>query len=276
MFEEIIKIEGDKTGPTSIVLAGVHGNEQCGVKAMQKTLAYTKIERGIVLFGYGNPRAIEQNKRYTEANLNRLFQDDSKLSDEQRASYEYQRAQYLKKYLNKANALLDLHASETKKSKPFAICEANANDIVKYLPVDIIVSGFDDVEPGGTDYYMNKQGKIGICLECGYRDDTQAIDIAQKGIITFLQAQGHIVNNINPKQATRIQIQTLYKTKTNNFTLSKNFYDFEYITKHQLIGSDGNKKIYAQDDGIILFARDRTKCGDEAFLLGKEIKDSPT
>jgi len=275
MYEEIIQLVGEKKGPTSIVLAGVHGNEKCGVEAFKNVLPSLKIESGKVLFIYGNPRAIESNQRFTEANLNRMFKDDNLLSEKEKNSYEYKRVQFLKTYLNQADALLDIHASNTLDSNPFIICEPNAKGIVKYLPIDRVVSGFDKIEPGGTDYYMNNLGKIGICVECGYLGNPKSVRIAEESIFSFLMARGHITNDITPKKQSHMHMYNLYLTKTNNFILSKLFDDFENISKGQILGVDGTTEIRAEKDGIILFARNRNKTGDEAFLFG-ENRDNIT
>lgn len=138
MLEEIIKISGREKGTTSVVLVGVHGDERCGVEALEKILPRLEIERGTVLFGYGNPRAIEENKRFIEANLNRMFNSNEQLTTDNKQSYEYSRAQFLKKYLNQANALLDIHASSIPKSRAFVICEANAAEVVTFFPIDLM------------------------------------------------------------------------------------------------------------------------------------------
>lgn len=270
MYEEIIQITGREKGVTSIILAGVHGDERCGVKALGKIIPNLKIERGRVLFGYGNPRAIETNRRFTEANLNRMFKNDYLISKDKKGSYEYKRAQFLKNYFNQAGALLDIHASFTRNSKPFIICETNAQGIIEYLPTKLVVSGFDKVEPGGTDYYMNSTGKIGICVECGYLGDSTSIKIAEQSISAFLKARGHILNDVVAKKQSYVRIYNLYMTKTNNFTLLRPFYDFEEILMGQVIGIDGGKEVRAEKDSVILFARNREQINSEAFLLGEK------
>ena len=271
MFEEIIEINGKEKGPTSIILAGVHGNEKCGVEAFQKIIPNLEIEKGTVLFGYGNPRAIETNQRFTGANLNRMFKNDDSLSLADKNSYEYKRAQFLKTYLNQSDALLDIHASTNPKSKPFVICEPNAKEVTQYLPIDTVVYGFDKVEPGGTDYYMNSIGKIGICVECGYFKDTQSIQTAEECVFSFLKACGHITKEMVLKKQSTIQMYELYMTKTDRFILSKPFADFEEILKGQVVGKDGEEEIIVKKNSIILFAKDRTKIGEEGFLLGEKI-----
>ncbi len=269
MFEEITQLKGKDKGAMSIVLVGVHGDEKCGVEALEKILPTLEIERGTVLFGYGNPHAIEANKRYTESNLNRMFNDEL-LTPKEKDSYEYQRAQFLKSYLNKADALLDIHASSIPNSKAFVICEANAGEIVKFFPINLVVSGFDKVEPGGTDYYMNTRGKIGICLECGYMKNPQTIKVAEESIFAFLKAKGHMVDNLTPQKQSYVQMFQKYFAKTDKFTLSKPFENFEVVLKNQIIGIDGSEEIKAPKRSLILFAHNGTKIGDEVFLLGEK------
>lgn len=270
MFQEVIKIEGKKKGLSSIVLAGVHGDERCGVEAFEKIIPSLEIQEGVVFFGYGNPRAIKENKRYTEENLNRMFNPEINTLNK---SYEYNRAQFLKKYLDKATALLDIHSSSVVDSEPFVICEENAKDIVKFLPVKIVVSGFDRVEPGGTDYYMNINQKIGICIECGYTKGSKAVEVAQESITNFLKARGHIKSkDLCSQKQTCIEMFEKYFTKTDSFVLSKSFKNFETVFKNQTIGVDGDSEVKAKQKSIILFACNGKKKGEEVFLLGKKKK----
>jgi len=274
MYEDIIELKGDQPGPTSIVLAGVHGDEKCGVVALEKILPSLVLERGRVLIGYGNPEAIMKDVRFVEANLNRLFCPEEQLSQAEKGSLEYGRAQLLKRYMNEAEALLDIHASFNPKSRRFVICEKNALDIAKHLPVSTLVSGFDQVEPGGTDYYMNKIGKIGICLECGYLADPISYDIAQEGLFAFLASRGHINSPISIFKQTSFRMEGLYHTRHQKFKPSKPFEDFEDISEGQLVGMDGPEEVRTAKNGVILFAREVEGIGAEAFLVGERLIES--
>lgn len=273
MFEEVIKLSGKRLGPTSIILAGVHGNEKCGVEALANLLPGLNIEAGDLLIAYGNPLALKNDQRFMDANLNRMFKGDGDLSDSDRASYEYGRAQFLKQYLVQASASLDLHASLNPNSRPFVICESNAREIVSYLPIDLVVSGFDQLEPGGTDYYMNRLGKIGICLECGYVNDPNSVNIAKASILAFLSVRGHLGNSPSSQKQSCLKMSKIYLTKADSFKLNRPFADFEEITAGQIIGLDGSEEVRADNDGFILFANNRDKIGAEAFLSGE--KNSP-
>ena len=61
-----------------------------------------------------------------------------------------------------------------------------------------------------------------------------------------------------------------YFAKTDTFTLSKPFENFEVVEKDQLIGIDGQERINSPKRSLILFAHNGTKIGDEVFLLGEE------
>ena len=45
MFEEITKIVGREEGTTSIILVGVHGDEKCGMEALEKILQFIKSKK---------------------------------------------------------------------------------------------------------------------------------------------------------------------------------------------------------------------------------------
>ncbi len=262
-MKEINEIVGREAGPTSIVMIGVHGNEKCGLLAMEKIWPTLKIDRGRVLLVVGNPLALQQNKRFVEDNLNRMFKESAS------SSYEYRRAQKIKKYLDQADALLDIHSSNNPVTQPFAICEDNAKDVVKYLPVNFSVSGLDYIQPGGTDYYMNQKGGIGICVECGYHTAPEAITLAEKCFFSFLKARNHIKQDLNVFRQRKIKVYSMYITETDNLVLKKCFSDFEEIEKNQLIAYDGDREVRADRDSVILFAYNPKKRKEEAFLLGE-------
>ena len=201
-----------------------------------------------------------------------MFKDDDQLSDAEKRSYEYERAQFLRPYLDSVDALLDVHASTVPESRVFAICEDVDTDVAQYLPTPLLVSGFDEVEPGGTDSYMHSQNKIGICFECGYSEDPRSTAIALEAIESFFVARGHVEKDgLKPQEQQRVRMYQLYITKTDSFRLTRGFWNFEVIEKDELIGMDGEQEVRAPKKSYILFPHNRNKVGSEAFLLGEEV-----
>ncbi len=268
IFPKIIK--GSHPGKTTVILASVHGNEPCGRNAFEALLGDLVIENGTVIFEIGNPRAVEQNTRFAEINLNRMFRSDNTISEQEKNTYEYQRAQELKKLFDGADALLDIHSSFNKKSKRFIICEPNGFAIASQLPFDLRCTGFDEYEPGGTDGYMNSHNKIGICVECGQHEDPLAIEVAEDTIKSFLIAMGHTSGNTSIQNQKTITIFDLYKNKSNMFRLTREFEDFENLPAGTSIGFDGELEIKTPSECSILFAHNIVdKIGQECFLLAK-------
>ncbi len=275
-FSDGYLLDSGKPGPTSVIMAGTHGNEICGVKAFYQIVPTLNIEKGKVYFVFGNPRAIEQKVRLTEFNLNRTFRTANFYTKEIKKTYEYQRAQYLKKILTKADTLLDIHSTTNPGSKPFIICSKKGHKIATFLPKMFIreVWGFGDIEPGATDDFMDSKGKIGITVECGQHDDIKAVNLAKETILSFLIIRGHNENKVKNKQNKRpvFQMQRIYKNKSASFKLKKKFVDFSPIKKGALIGFDGLHPVNSDRNGVIVFAHDTHGQNEEAFILGKRIK----
>ncbi|MEK6895303.1 MAG: succinylglutamate desuccinylase/aspartoacylase family protein [Nanoarchaeota archaeon] len=268
---KVFEKQGTKEGKNLVVLVGVHGNEVCGVKAADLLLPKLKIIYGKVTFIYANLEAIKQNKRFVEQNLNRCFIDEQ--SFEIKQSLEGKTAKEISPYLDRADALLDIHASLTKDSIPFVICDESNIKVAKILNPEKIVCNIDKFHPGSTDGYMNLQNKPGFCFECGYSNDPNTQNIAEKAIIKFLEYYGVIEKKANALATNPpiIKIIDLYQNKHGSFKTNKYFRDFEEIKYRTLIGLDGDKKVYVNKDKVVLFVRDRKNIGEECFLICEEI-----
>ncbi len=263
-------LAGKQAGNVSAILVGVHGNERAGVEALEELNLHT-IDAGEVRLIVGNPKAIAEGVRFIDTNLNRLFRPEEEINEEDKRTYEYERSREILHDIEGVDALLDIHGSNSPESEPFCICEAHAFAYAKTFPAHRIVSGFDALEPGGSDGYMNALGGMGMCFETGYINDPQGVVRAKEAIMAFLILRGHIAG-VAPAQTPKIWVhmQSLYHTKTNDFQPEKPFADFEEVQRGACIGKDGGELVCAEDDGIVLFVRPRTRVGDEAFLFGTQ------
>ncbi len=259
--ENIVTISGKKSWKEVVIMCGVHGNEVHGIRAVNTILREIKIESGIVHFIYANPIAIEQNTRFIDKNMNRCFSNTTIVGH----SYEETRAMEILPYLKKSDYLLDLHSSNSKDSIPFLISEHK--DIGKYFPVEVAVSWFQSIEPGGSDGFIDSQGGKWFCLECWSIYDHNWTDIATKAVVNFLQYTGNIKGEPiifnNPKY---LRAEKVYITRTNKFRLYKDFVEFEEIKKWDIVWFEYKEKVIAERDFLIAFARNRDKIGDEGFI----------
>lgn len=271
--DKFVRLDGNSAGPTSIILGGVHGNEIAGPKAFANILPGLQLDNGSVWFGYGNPLAIRRGVRAVDTNLNRVFRPNEDLTDEEKRSYGYRRAQVIQKYFDRADALLDIHSSRNPISTPFVICESNGYPIARNLPFELVVSGFDEFEPGGTDYYMNRNGKIGICVETGYNLDPQSIKKAEESIYAFLIARGHLTGKTKIRSQRKVRIYSLYRTQTSDFSLVRKFDDFEPVPEGCILGTDGGIEVITDRPSLVLFAStvELKEPNSEAFLLAQQL-----
>jgi len=243
-------------GPNLVIMGGVHGDEPCGVNAINEFNTIPLI--GKITLIIAHLEAVEKNVRYIQSNLNRAFNSEKETK-------ETKIAENLKPYLDEADALLDIHASTTKDSIPFCICEAHSLSIAKKLPAEIILTNIDRFHSGSTDEYMNKQGKVGICIECGYNKDEKSTILAKKAILFFCIAYGMFEGKEFVMDAPAIyRAESLYKSK-NQFIPTKDFSDFEFVPQKTIIGYDGEESISFPKDMYVVFVRE-SKSGGESFL----------
>lgn len=274
---DIFEFDSGVLGPNVVILGGIHGNELCGVNAIKDFIKKIiknnlKINIGKLTLIISNPKAIENNVRFSEENLNRCFIFDKDKTN----SYEEKLSLEIKNYLDKADYVLDLHSSSNLNSEPFIICEKNCLDLTNKLDIKKICLGFTKIHPGGTDYYMNKLGKVGICVECGSLFDDSSTNVAIKTLNLFLYNLGLINLNLFNFENLKVDLEIFevflnYKFK-NNFSLIRKFEDFEFVESGKLIGFDGSEEIKALEDGIILFAKDAdfNDVNKEVFVFGRK------
>lgn len=267
---KVVEKTGKDPGKTAIILAGVHGNEICGVKAFDKLIPQLEIESGKVIFIYANLEAIKQDKRQIDFNLNRCLlnvQPENIVN-----TLEGKTAREIIPYLNAADSMLDIHASFTKDSIPFVICGEKQIEYAKIFDAEIASFNWDEFEPGSTDYFMNIQGKPGFGFECGYREDPKTQETAEKAVIKFLVYNGNIKGQLDKKEKQRVlRIKSIYKNKNSQFKIARYFADFEKLEERTLIGKDGDKGVYGDKDDILIFVTEREEINKECFLTAEEI-----
>lgn len=262
----VIVKSGKYPGKKIVVLAGVHGNEVCGLKAFDELIPKLNIEKGKVTFIYANLEAQRQNKRFVEYNLNRCFLNEQ--PSDIVNSLEGKTAKKIMKYLDNADILLDLHSSNSSGNKPFLICENDCLDLIDCLSPDRVIMGIDKAEKGGTDGYMFNQGKPGICVECGLHESEESIKVAKESILNFLTKVGCLNGDYNRFYNKKLYfVNYIYKSKNEFFNLKRDFKDFEEVNEKILVGFDGNDKVYAEKGDVIIFPHSVKGKGKECFLV---------
>lgn len=267
-IDDVYEFDGVKPGPTVAIFAGVHGNERAGVYALKELIETLTIKSGKVFLVFANPPAIKSNVRMLEKNLNRCFYKGNDGN-----AWEDVRARQLMSLLDKCDALLDLHMFYDE-GEPFIICENDSIEIAKIFDVSIISTNWTEVEPGGTDGYMHKMGKVGICLECGpISKSKECAPYAKNAVYQLLAYYKIIEEDIKHSSIDKTIVKAekaIYKS-SNAFKLLPGFKNFDQLSEGQVIAKDGDISLVANKNQCIIFPHYNARVDEEAYIIGRVV-----
>lgn len=266
---KVIVKKGKEPGKKLVILAGIHGNEICGVKAFDKLIPELEIKKGQVTFIYANLEAMKQNKRFVEANLNRCFFTDQ--PEEIANTLEGKTSKEIMPYLEEADSMFDIHSTRIKDSIPFIISGKKDSELIELFPFEVVSYNWDDSHPGSTDYYMNLQGKDSVVIECGYHLDPKTQEIAENSILNFLRYFDAIDGECKRYKDKRLyKIIGMFKNKKYPFKKQKDFTNFETCKEKTLIGKEGEEEIYCNQGEAVIFVHDADELDQECFVIARE------
>ncbi len=275
----VARFSGDLSGPSIVILGGVHGDEPCGVFAVETLLSMLTngeltLTRGTLTLITANLEALAHNKRFIESNLNRLFKDNAGTPD----GSEVRRAEELKPLLANTDYVLDLH-STSQPSPAFIVCEAGDRTFAEMLGIKWVVTGWAALDPaleGDTCTWANKHGAQAVTLECGQHTDPSAPVVALSAAVQALSALGMIETPAIKQQKEPPQFLALYHAhilSQRGFVYARAFRGFDPIAEGELIGADANGEYRAPRAGRIVFPADPTRIplNTELYMLGHEM-----
>jgi len=167
--------------PEFAVLGSVHGDEPCGKRAIERFLSEEHEVKKPVKLIIVNEKALEEDKRYLEADLNRSMpgDEDSDLYEERLAAKLFEEIKGLK--------VLDIHSTRSY-PEPFATIkdlEDSTKNMVESTGVEKAVV-FEEGSGSTTEHVE------GVIIESGYQGSDEAAENAYKVMKNFLAAQGAI------------------------------------------------------------------------------------
>jgi hypothetical protein len=111
------------------IVACLHGDERLGAQVLNKI---SSISRGMAKLIIANEEAMEMQKRYLEADLNRSFPGKAEGLYEERLACELLYA------LDGCDYVIDIHTTAAK-TEPFVISTNKENRLVHYIPLKKVV-----------------------------------------------------------------------------------------------------------------------------------------
>ncbi|TCK67860.1 succinylglutamate desuccinylase [Winogradskyella wandonensis] len=288
-------VKGNEKGPILVFFAGIHGNEQAGIKALKNVLPKlnTNQVKGDIYGIYGNTSAILQNKRYIDNDLNRMWTKEQLYKLFQKTtltSEEIEQKSILKFILgllenqNEPIYFIDFHTTSSKTLPFVTINDALINrKFSRLFPVPIVL-GIEEYLDGPLLSYLNEKGFVSLGFESGQHTDHQAIVNCE----SFIHLACYFTNNLEDKtidfqyafkqlkeasKENREIYEVVYKytIKTNeDFKMKSGFKSFEPIKKGTLLATSNNKPVFAPSSNV-LFMPLYQETGNDGFFIIKEI-----
>ncbi|MEZ5003462.1 MAG: succinylglutamate desuccinylase/aspartoacylase family protein [Chitinophagales bacterium] len=287
-------IEKDR-GPILLLVAGIHGNEPAGIQALNEMMLQLSNMRekinGSVYAILGNMKALQQNTRYIDTDLNRMWSPDVKLEDIMDLS-EYEEYQEIKDIISviksKQNErpliLLDLHTTSAE-SLPFILCsnEPRNRRLVIPIPAPTIL-GVENRIKGTLMNYLNDMGDAAIVFEAGSHSDPASVTY-HKSIIQLLLVGTGLMNQcdledfesiVNNLYHHSIHMQYVFEIifrygikPGEKFKMRPGFQNFMKIEQGTVLADNENGVIVAPLPGRIFMPLYQDKGNDGFFIINE-------
>lgn len=264
--------DSGKAGPTLLITALIHGNEICGAWALKELLAAgVRPRQGRLVLAFCNLAAFDtldvrthDAARFVDEDMNRVWRSD-KL--DQPVTQERRRALELRKWVEAADWLLDLHSMH-EPSPPLmmtGMLKRNV-DLAQRLGVPqhvIMDAGHKD----GTrmrdfaQFGDPQSSALALLIECGYHGDPSSIDTARNVVAHFLLESGAVAAADLPDHwaltakgpQTVLRVTAPVVATSSSLSFSEPYQGMECIARAGTqIGQDNGQPIVTPYDNCVL------------------------
>ncbi|NEO71342.1 succinylglutamate desuccinylase/aspartoacylase family protein [Moorena sp. SIO3H5] len=270
----LIEFDSNKNGFSVCIVGGVHGNETSGIKSISKLenelLTENQLLSGKLIMLIANLKAVRLGQRFIDFDLNRAFGNPNAFG------HESNLANFLSPYLSTLDYVLDLHSTSAS-TRPFCAGKLTENhlNLFQMIGFEIYTQGWE-VHRQYTmlvdDVY--RLGGIGIIAECGKTDECQTDKVAYSAVIRLLEALGMLKPSTSAQihtsiNLTIIHINQIIKAKTNCFSFTRHFENFELVNAYEVVACDGYDPLsYPYNFIISMPTQGSLKERNEAFGIG--------
>jgi uncharacterized protein len=264
-------------GPTVCIVGGVHGDETCGLKSIAaleyKLTTKVKLLCGRLVMLRANLEAVRLKKRYVDFDLNRAF---GEFGNSKAFGYESDLAKHLEPHLTELDYVLDLHSTSAP-TRPFCsgkLTERHFN-FFQLLGLEFYTHGWEiHRQHSMLIDEVDRQGGVGIIAECGKTGKSQTEKIALETTFRLLESLNMLDKNILNKSditktKTVVCITEIIKSKSDSFSFTRSFDNFDLIDPDEIVAYDNNVPIFYPNKFLMSMpTMGHIKLGDEAFGIG--------
>lgn len=294
------RINGDKDGPWIIAIAGMHGNEKGGVKALERTIlkvqSHIKDFKGNLLALRGNLPALQKNVRFIDEDINRLWFPDiiSKIQNSSIDELQTSERREIKKLfgvidtflsrkqnMDKPIIFLDFH-SFSADGAMFGITTPSHKSIDLFSNLNIpLILGIEKFILGAAFDYYQKIGDISLVFEGGQHDDPKTVDNITGVMLSILENLECVTASEIPKledyktslnqqnKSLPKTIKVVYRHPVNpedRFAMRPGYQNLQAISKGECLADDHSGEILSPMDGYILMPLYQ-KQGKDGFFI---------
>ncbi|TVP77917.1 MAG: hypothetical protein EA352_02855 [Gemmatimonadales bacterium] len=292
--EPIFHALGPRPGPTLVVLAGMHGNEPAGVRAMEglarRIEARGGIPAGELLGVVGNPGALRAGQRQLDADLNRIWTVPPASVRHMREGRERRRITRILAAARRRSRgelhVVDLHTTSGE-GPPFLVVGTSAWGKARgrALPLPL-VEGLARRLPGTLTQWLDEQGVHNLVLEAGPHlgEDGPGHALAFLQLVAadlgILPARSHESEEARERLARatrglprRLVLSLRHPLRAGDeFRMEPGFRNLDPVRRGQLLAGDRSGPIHAPMDGWLLLPLYQLQ-GSDGFFMAVPAED---
>ena len=285
--------EADRPGPHVMVNAVTHGNELCGVIAVDLLLREkVRPKRGRLTLSFANVEAYERfvpgdptSSRYVEEDLNRVWSPE--VLDGPRDSIDLRRARALRPVVDTVDLMLDIHSMQHD-GPALDLCGmpekgrrlAAGTGVPEWVVSDrghAAGRRLRDYGPFGE----TGNDRAALLIECGQHWQPETVDMAIQASFRFLLyleaiepavAVDHLDAETPPTQRF-VEVTEPVTIRNENFVFIGNYRGMEIVAKAgTAIGMDGDETVRTPyDDCVMVMPSQRLRQGLTAVRFGRLV-----
>lgn len=291
-------LRGDQPGRTVVFVAGLHGNEPAGVRALRRVFSALPAPgqvRGEVLALAGNLSALESGSRYVDDDLNRGWWPDAVDGSSRpvgESSEDLDRHEILSaiepslaRTLHPP-VIVDFHTTSGD-SPPFITLGDTLRNrrFAEAMPLPIVL-GLEEQLAATFLEYMNNRGCITLGCEGGRHDDPAAIDHLEAVAWIVLRQAGIVSARSVPGPDPRALLKTAARGHPRvvevryrlpvppgrRLLMDPGFRSFQRVTAGERLGrwADGSV-VLAPESGRLLMPLYQSQ-GDDGFFIIRDVR----
>lgn len=291
----VTTFDSGNAGPHVLVTALTHGNEICGAIALDQLFrAGLRPRRGRLTLAFDNVAAYRSfdrrypvASRFVDEDFNRLW--DEATLDGPRQSVELTRARALRRFVDAADFLLDIHSMQYA-TAPLMLAGtldrsvklARRVGIPELIMCDVGHAAGKRMRDYGA-FGAPGSAKTALLIEAGQHWQNRAAEVATDVMLRFLIALGTLTRDdaasiagpdfdAHPRQRV-IEVTEAVTIASDNFEFVDDFRGLEVLSpKDTLIGHDNGREVRTPyDDCVLIMPSRRLAKGHTAVRLGRFV-----